>query len=566
MYDHHGLKQEIGVKESLETFYHSTYQVDYSSLFKENKSLIKMGLSACQSRLLACVLMGCLFPLAHSLSIPPTPSTIVVLDNDTDAITSTLTPINKEDGDSGLVVFGEDAADQSQQDSLEQSTRLGTKDSKRHVPSDLQPISQQSLEGSSTDDTNKIEATTESDVSGEQNANLSETLSGQRPVLEMVDVVLQPFRPPSVLILDFFRKPNSTRKTGSGSDEDDSGSTESNKGTTSGSSSNETQNTFGEESGISHIASGFDTRQDESIKSSSSQQKQFSVDNDNEGKDDAQKMGSDGEEMSSSAFTTTSTTEGFSVIDSSAQDNKHRRRRETHQLGNNSKEDGDDDALSGKSDNSKSSSISSKVTGKFQPTDDTTTATVNNDDDSTSTDDDDASHNTSANKSGTVKIFLEILQLVPLPLGSSTSNEDDDGSSTTTMSSIQGVAQNGADENDGTGVIHSSKANSNQKFSTANSTTTSVRKEVAARVARSATSPEKAAEKGNPSTSSAASASPSSATTSKPLTSKDAPAVPLRSANAQAVKASSTSTTVNDIEGPPLIGVTENPMGKSDDD
>jgi len=129
-------------------------------------------------------------------------------------------------------------------------------------------------------------------VSGEQNANLSETLSGQRPVFEMVDVVLRPFRPPTVLILDFFRKPNNTRKTGSSSsEENDSGSTESNKGATSGSSSNETENTFGKGNDISHIANRFDTRQDESIKSSSShEQKQFSTDN--EDKDDAQnKMG-----------------------------------------------------------------------------------------------------------------------------------------------------------------------------------------------------------------------------------------------------------------------------------
>jgi len=50
-------------------------------------------------------------------------------------------------------------------DSLEQSSELGTKDSKRHVPSDLQPISQQSLEGTSTtDDTDKIETTTESGI------------------------------------------------------------------------------------------------------------------------------------------------------------------------------------------------------------------------------------------------------------------------------------------------------------------------------------------------------------------------------------------------------------------
>jgi len=451
--------------------------------------------------------MACVFPFAQSLSIPPTPSTVVVQeDNDTDTITSTLTPINKEDGEFGLVFTGDD--DQSQ-DALEQSTGLGTKDSKRHVPSDAQPISQQSLEGTSTDDTNKIEATTESDVSGEQNANLSETLTGQRPVLEMVDVVLQPFRPPSVLILDFFRKPNNTRKTGSSSDEDDSRSTESNKG---------------------------------------------SIDDEN-----------DSSEMSSSALT--STTESISVIDPIAQDNKQRRRRETHQLGNNSNGDENDDAPSAKSDNNPAirSSISSKVTGKFQP-DDTTTTATNNDDDSTGNDDDDdngASGNTSANKTGTVKVFLEILQLVPL-FGSSSA--EDDGSPTTTISSIDGsVAPSRTDENDGTGatstVIHSSKANSNQKISSTNSTTGEKEKVgKARRAARSATSPAEAAEKGNPSTSSA---SPSSGAASKPLTTKVAPAAPLPSANASVVKASSTSTTVNNMEGPPLENVTE--PTKSDD-
>ncbi|CAL8090159.1 unnamed protein product [Orchesella dallaii] len=378
-----------------------------------------MVLSPCKSRLLTCTLMACVFPFVQSLSIPPTPSTVVVQDNDAEEITSTLIPITKEDGDgdSGLVFTGDD---EQSQDVLEQSTGLRTKDSIRHVPSDVQPTSQQSLEGTSTDDTNKIEATTESDVSGEQNANLNETLSGQRPVLEMVDIVLRPFQPPSVLILDFFRKSNNTRKTGSGSDEDDSGSIESNKGS-----------------------------------------------NDS---------GNDDEVMSSSALT--STTEGISVIDPLAQDKTERRRRETHQLGNNSTEDGDDDAPSAKSDNNKAirSSISSKVTGKFQA-DDTTTATTtvsNNDDDSTGNDDDDndASHNTSANKTGTIKkVFLEILQLVPL-FGSN--SDEDDGSPTTTISTNNGVAHSGTDENDGTGastVIHSSKANSNQKFSSANSTT-----------------------------------------------------------------------------------------------
>jgi len=66
------------------------------------------GLSPHTSRLLTCALMACVFPFAQSLSIPPTPSTIIVRDNnDTDAITTTLLPINKDNGVSDIVLNGD---------------------------------------------------------------------------------------------------------------------------------------------------------------------------------------------------------------------------------------------------------------------------------------------------------------------------------------------------------------------------------------------------------------------------------------------------------------------------
>lgn len=74
------------------------------------------------------------------------------------------------------------------------------------------------------------------DPSGTDNVNQNGSVPGRlKPVLEVVDVIFRPFRPPSILVMDFFRKPNS-----SSSSEESGGpttdSSESNTGTTVSSS------------------------------------------------------------------------------------------------------------------------------------------------------------------------------------------------------------------------------------------------------------------------------------------------------------------------------------------
>lgn len=271
-----------------------------------------------------------------------------------------------------------------------------------------------------------------------------------------------------------------------------------------------------------------------------------------------------------------------------SRDNR-RQKRDTPQKGNNSNREDDDDDDAGESDNSLPKNGKARPDVTEAPakkntfggaTDDRTSNThISNDDGNSDEDDNGQPRKTNSSRKGTVTIFLEILQLVPLSNSTASDNESDSDTATATPPN---AAEETPADTTSNQVVHSSeKANFNQKFPTADSPTTTTpsrRKDMAIhkRAARSVTvtappaitktaTVAVAAEKkgGNPSNSLTASASPSP--TSKPLTTAIpvAPAAPAPSTkNANSAKASR-SFPISD-EGPPLENVTE-PLGNAND-
>lgn len=70
------------------------------------------------------------------------------------------------------------------------------------------------------------------DPSDTDNANLNGSVpSRMKPVLEVVDIIFRPFRPPSIMVVDFFKKPNSSSSAEESGDPT-TDSSESNMGTT----------------------------------------------------------------------------------------------------------------------------------------------------------------------------------------------------------------------------------------------------------------------------------------------------------------------------------------------
>jgi len=172
--------------------------------------------SSHKTLLVACFATACLLPWIQSLSIPPTPKVQEFQGTIPSEGDATTTAVPSEDANNGL---GDDLVDRRlRKDDIpaEEQSRMRTdSEQERDTSSELSP----KASPSDTVDTDEPTTTITDDIDTETPTGTeSPPVPKLQPVFEVVDIVLRPFRPPAVMVLEFFRKPNAT---GSSSEDDD---------------------------------------------------------------------------------------------------------------------------------------------------------------------------------------------------------------------------------------------------------------------------------------------------------------------------------------------------------